>query len=79
MAYLSSPDKDKARALNHPDRVELLNLIRQHPAGITTSDIGKQTGMPARTLRYYLEVLENSFLVNVERLGRTNIYRPEGN
>lgn len=61
------------KALAHPLRVEVLELLRDGPLSVT--QIQEATGVPASSVSQQLAVLRSRGMVTTERRGTTVIYQ----
>lgn len=65
-------------ALGQESRLNTFRLIVQRGnVGLTPTEISEKLGIPQGTLSFHLKELLNAKLINVERQGRSLIYRPE--
>ncbi len=62
-----------SRAVAHPRRLELLDLLCQGPA--TVESLTQKSGMPLRSTSQHLQQLKDAHLVQVEPRGAARIYR----
>jgi predicted transcriptional regulator len=64
-------------ALGQESRLNIFRLIVQRgDTGLSPSEIIEGLGIPNATLSFHLKELSKANLINVERQGRTLIYRP---
>lgn len=64
---------DFFRALGHPLRIQILELLRAGPLSVT--QIQEATGAPASSVSQQLAVLRSRNILATERRGTTIIYR----
>lgn len=65
-------------ALAHPSRLQAFRaLVGAGPEGMTPGLLAEQMDVPPATLSFHLKELLHAGLVNVERQGRSLIYRAE--
>lgn len=65
-------------ALAHATRLDVFRLlVRAGPAGLPAGTIADELAVAAPTLSFHLKELRQAGLVDVERHGRSQIYRAE--
>ena len=57
-------------------REKLLNFMKKHPKGLTTTEIGAQTGISRKTLEKHLQLLVFENEIYMKQYGPTRVYYP---
>lgn len=57
-------------------RKKLLEYLKKHPKGLTTTEIGKDTGISRKTLEKHLQLLVFENEIYMKQWGPTRVYYP---
>jgi predicted ArsR family transcriptional regulator len=75
----TSPDLTRMRAVAHPTRARILNLLREHPS-LTATECASMLHLTPKTCSYHLQTLAAGGLIeDIPTAGRNRPWRLAGN